>query len=184
MGLPIPIPDPGLSSIEDGHFEIYTAECDGRAPRQVSRDGSDAQDAAAAPNGRWIVCNSNQRERRGLWRIKGDGRGAVLLHSDWVIADISADSRHVAFQVYGAGRAWGTVRIADVDTGKLMPFEILTGARIEPRPRWLSTLDARRGQSGPAWFIGLRPRLARIMQHVLLSCEWAGARRGEPTREG
>ncbi len=84
------------SSNRSGNFEIWMAERDGSAPRQISHDGVDAENPAAA--GGWVVYSSSQPAHPGLWKVRYDGTEASLLVPGSVAwADISPDGEYVVY---------------------------------------------------------------------------------------
>jgi Tol biopolymer transport system component len=66
------------SSNRSGHFEVWIAEPDGSSPRQLSRDGFDAENPTASADG-WVSYASSHPERGGIWRLRQDGGDAQRL---------------------------------------------------------------------------------------------------------
>jgi Tol biopolymer transport system component len=104
------------SSNRNGHFEIWMAERDGTAPRQVTHDGYDAENPVATADG-WIVYYSNNPEHPGLWKVRFDGSGATqILSGSAAWPDVSPDGEYALYHsVIGAQgkRHISVVRIAD-----------------------------------------------------------------------
>ena len=127
------------SSNRGGHFEVWTADLDGSNPAQITRDGIDAENPAEAAGG-WIVYSSGAQERRGIWRIRPDGSGASRIAEAAILPDVSPDGRLVLFQSEPTPAAV-RIHVADVESGKWVPFEILIDV-IKPglvrlgRARW------------------------------------------------
>jgi Tol biopolymer transport system component len=84
------------SSNRSGNFEIWMAERDGSAPRQISHDGVDAENPAAARG--WVVYSSSQSTHPGLWKVRYDGSEASLLVPGNVAwPDISLDGKYALY---------------------------------------------------------------------------------------
>jgi len=137
------------SSDRSGHLEIWMAGGDGSDARQVTRDGVDAENPTATPDGRHIVYTSGNPKRLGVWRIRPDGtEDKQLVAGAALVPEIAPQGRHVL--VVTDGRQGGRViRVADIDTGALLPFGIEVtwppGASLQilyGRARW--TPDGKR----------------------------------------
>ena len=103
------------SSNRSGNFEIWMAERDGSAPRQISHDGVDAENPAAFPGG-WVVYSSSQPTHPGLWKVRTDGSEASLLVPGNVAwPDISPDGQYGLYHTaLGQGRfGISVIRISD-----------------------------------------------------------------------
>jgi Tol biopolymer transport system component len=84
------------SSNRSGNFEIWMADRDGSAPRQISHDGVDAENPAAAAG--WVVFSSSQPAHPGLWKVRYDGSEASLLVPGNVAwPDISPDGQYALY---------------------------------------------------------------------------------------
>jgi serine/threonine protein kinase len=84
------------SSNRSGNFEIWIADRDGSAPRQISHDGVDAENPAAAAG--WVVYSSSQPAHPGLWKVRYDGSEAsVLVPGNVAWADISPDGKYALY---------------------------------------------------------------------------------------
>jgi eukaryotic-like serine/threonine-protein kinase len=102
------------SSSRSGNFEIWMSERDGSAPRQVSHDGGDAENPAAA--GGWIVYASAQSGHPGLWKMRSDGSEAgVVVPGSVSWPDISPDGKYVLYHTLNGVLQGGinVVRLAD-----------------------------------------------------------------------
>jgi Tol biopolymer transport system component len=122
------------SSDRTGHFEIWMADADGTGARQVSNDGSNAENPAATPDGRWIFYTSSNPEKVGLWRIRPDGTEASRLVAKLVgTPEISPDGQYVLYRVPTG------LRVCRTD-GAPVPFEI----EVEKRKSTASTLGRER----------------------------------------
>jgi serine/threonine protein kinase len=129
------------SSNRGGHFEIWLAEKDGSDAHQLTSDGADAENPTEAADGT-VVYTSFNPAKRGLWRIRIDGRGAQrILEGRCLNPEVSPDGAYVAFhteEVYVSA----TIRVARVADGQLMPFQAHVyspqGVSIG-RTRWLPT---------------------------------------------
>jgi len=112
------------SSDRSGHLEIWIAGADGSGARQVSQDGVDAENPNATPDGRFVVYTSGNPERLGLWRVRPDGTDAQrLVDAAVLVPEIAPHGRHALF-VADAGESRRLIRVAEVETGTLVPFEI------------------------------------------------------------
>jgi Tol biopolymer transport system component len=132
------------SSRRTGNFEVWMAERDGSAPRQLTRDGVDAENPAVTPDGQWVVYASHDPARRGLWKVRTDGSGAVRLSSgNHGLPEVSPDGTLV---LYGAFTPpYVTLHVLRLADGGAVPFQIRMGDTrtrnetgfIRGRPRWM-----------------------------------------------
>jgi Tol biopolymer transport system component len=125
------------SSRRGGSFEIWVAESDGSSPRQVSRDGFDAENPTATPDGRWIVYSSANPQRQGLWQLRADGQAARRLVAGITgLPEISPDGAWLLFSDYD--RALTTLRVIRLADGAPAGFEIRLNAIVGvPRTRYI-----------------------------------------------
>ena len=134
------------SSARGGHLEVWTAEADGSGARQLSEDGADAQNPTATPDGQWVVYDSQNPARRGLWKVRADGQEARrLVAGPTGVPEVSPDGRYVLYLLATEGER-ETLQVAQVADGRPAPFSIEL-ARRKPgavrlgRARW--TADGR-----------------------------------------
>jgi serine/threonine protein kinase len=114
-----------FSSSRDGHYEIFIADADGGRPRQVTRDGVDAENATMTPDGEWIVYASAHPERLGLWRVSPDGgRSRRLTSGTHYNPEISPDGKRVLY-VSSPAPSQNKIRVIDLETGVDQNFEIV-----------------------------------------------------------
>ncbi|MGE5278569.1 MAG: protein kinase domain-containing protein [Acidobacteriota bacterium] len=137
------------SSDRSGNLEIWTANADGSDARQVTHDGTDAENPTATRDGSWIVYSSGNPAKNGIWKIHPDGSGATrLVPGISTNAEVSPDGRHAAYVEHLGGTGMGGPRkvgVVEIETGRVLPFEIQTPQQIGPsassvligRSRWL-----------------------------------------------
>jgi serine/threonine protein kinase len=130
------------SSNRGGNFEIWMAELDGSGARQVTQDGTNAENPTATPDGQWVVYSSGNPQKAGLWKIQPDGSQATRLVAGRVtLPEVSPDGRHVLFRVF-SGKYPALLRVVSAEDGKAEPFEIRIDARRRTtiplgRARWM-----------------------------------------------
>jgi Tol biopolymer transport system component len=130
------------SSNRSGNYEIWTADLDGSAARQVTRDGVNAENPTATRDGQWIVYSSGNPDKPGLWKIRPDGTEAThLFEGRATIPEVSPDGRHAVFRSF-TGKYPARLRVARLEDGELEPFEILVEAHRRTtislgRARWM-----------------------------------------------
>jgi len=114
------------SSSRSGSLEIWTANRDGTGARQVSHDGVDAENPTCTPDGRWIVYSSGNPDRLGIWKIHPDGSGAALLvPGSHFLPEVSPDGRYASFVSNAPSETANLIRVVELETGEIVPFEIL-----------------------------------------------------------
>jgi dipeptidyl aminopeptidase/acylaminoacyl peptidase len=112
------------SSDRSGHLEIWMAGADGSGARQVTRDGVDAENPTATPDGRFIVYTSGNPTRLGVWRIRPDGtEDHQLVAGSALVPEIDPMGRRTLF-VADTREGSRLIRVAEIETGALVPFEI------------------------------------------------------------
>jgi Tol biopolymer transport system component len=100
------------------------AESDGSGARQVTRDGMDAENPTATPDGKWIVYNQSFPQKVGIWKIHPDGSGAMrLVSGTTVLPDVSRDGLYVSYRTNLRIDQF-EVRVARVSDGAITPFRI------------------------------------------------------------
>src|SRR5262245_45129740 len=99
------------------------AERDGSAPRQVTRDGVDAENPAVTPDGQWIVHASHGPVRRGLWKVRTDGSGAARLSAGvHGLPEVSPDGSMVMYCAFAP--PYMTLNVLRIADGNPLPFQI------------------------------------------------------------
>jgi Tol biopolymer transport system component len=137
------------SSDRSGHLEIWMAGADGSGARQLTRDGIDAENPTATRDGRYVVYTSGNPERLGVWRIRPDGtEDKQLVTGAALVPEIAPHGRQVLVVTDGRD-GQRLIRVADIETGVLAPFEIevtwppsASSQILYGRARW--TPDGRR----------------------------------------
>jgi serine/threonine protein kinase/Tol biopolymer transport system component len=125
------------SSNRDGHFEIWMANSDGSDSRRITNDGLDAENPTMTPDQQWILYNSYNPKKMGVWKIHPDGSGATqLIKGLTQQPEVSPDGNYVAYAWYKQSAVGSTsyIRIADIQTGNPVPFEVKSE---HGRSRWM-----------------------------------------------
>lgn len=129
------------STRNNDHLEIWIAKFDAsrRGPaaltqaRQVSNDGKDAENPTMTPDGEWIVYASSNESKAGIWKVRADGRDAtpVVAGPLLYIPDVSPDGRYVAYLFTDRVNLQNAIRVAEVESGRVTPFEIRVPYQLE-----------------------------------------------------
>jgi Tol biopolymer transport system component len=107
------------SSNRTGAFEIWMADFDGSNVRQVTREGHDAENPTATPDG-WIVFNQGSGPDRGIRRVRLDGTDAEqILTGTIVLPEVSPDGRYVSFRLNLRVELFG-LRVARLSDGAIV----------------------------------------------------------------
>jgi serine/threonine protein kinase/Tol biopolymer transport system component len=132
------------SSDRNGHLEIWAANADGSGARQLSNDGADAENPTFTPDGEWVVYWSANPDQPGVWKIRADGSDATqLAKGAFVQPEVSPDGRYAAYLFLELEKLRTLIRVCEVSTGDLVPFEVEvatpTGSEkiIIGRLRWM-----------------------------------------------
>jgi Tol biopolymer transport system component/predicted Ser/Thr protein kinase len=134
------------SSDRGGNLEVWIANSDGSGARQLSRDGSDAENPTATPDGSWITYASGNPAKNGIWKVRADGSSPVrLIPGSFSNAEVSPDGRFATLLSLDRFKSTTTIRVAELETGRLVPFEIPVPYQVGPeasriligRSRWL-----------------------------------------------
>jgi Tol biopolymer transport system component len=104
------------SSLETGNAEIWTANVDGSAPRQITDDPAADFWPIWSPDGKWIVFGSLRGHgAQQLWKISSEGGEAVLLTPETgTRGDWSPSGNRLVY--YGERR----INLLDMDSGKIV----------------------------------------------------------------
>ena len=115
------------SSDRSGSLQVWMANADGTGERQVTNDAVGAENPTATRGLEWIVYASDDPNpaRAGVFRIRPDGTGAARLveGAHWV-PDVSPDGRHAVCIQFHETRSENRIRVVEVATGRIVPFEI------------------------------------------------------------
>lgn len=131
------------SNRENGHFEIFTSSIDGGYVRRVTRDGVDAEHPSVTPDEAWVVYNSYNPDRKGVWKTSPAGIGDTLLvkgATRW--PEVSPDGQYVLYTI-NKTPAQRSIQVVRVENGAPAPFEIkleIRQARTSAavgRARWM-----------------------------------------------
>jgi Tol biopolymer transport system component len=134
------------SSDRSGAFEVWAASSDVIDARQLTQDGVDAENPVTSLGGEWIVYWSSNPAGDGVWRIRPDGSDAELMvEGDYVQSSVSDDGRYAAFLKPEAQNLRSRLRVVEIETGRLLPFEIVVSSGMTlnetvllGRTRWIS----------------------------------------------
>ena len=100
-----------------------------RAPTAAGRARSrttaiDAENPNATPDGRYVVYTSGNPQRLGVWRVRPDGTEEKhLVAGAALVPEISPDGQKVLLVTDGRD-GQRLIRVADIETGALVPFQI------------------------------------------------------------
>lgn len=102
-----------------------------------------------SPDGEWLLFSSNRSgdpAKNGIWKVHTDGSGAArLVPGSFSNAEVSPDGRFATLLSLDRLKSTTTIRVAEIATGRLMPFQILVPYQVGPeasrilvgRSRWL-----------------------------------------------
>jgi len=133
------------SSDRGGNLEIWMANADGSSARQVSHDSADAENPTASADGAWIVYAGGDPAKNGIWKVRPDGSAATRLVPGFLSnAEISPDGRFATFLRLDQFESSTALRVVEVATGRVLPFEIRARYHVGPdasriligRSRW------------------------------------------------
>jgi Tol biopolymer transport system component len=132
------------SSDRGGHLEIWVADANGTGARQVSDDGQGAENPSFTPDGEWIVYASANPAKRGVWIVRSGGGSARQIASGaFLTPEVSPDGRFVSAVQRDLDETRTTIRVFELATGRVVPFEIVVTAPARApgivlgRSRWL-----------------------------------------------
>ncbi|MCP4248332.1 MAG: hypothetical protein GY778_14895, partial [bacterium] len=109
----------------------------------LTRDGFDAENPTSTPDGNWIVYWSSNLEKIGVWKIRRDGSDATrLVPGPCASTEVSPEGSFVSFLDIQPGNLRTVIRVVELESGSMIPFEIEVahhpGARLVwGRHRWL-----------------------------------------------
>ena len=129
------------SSGRSGNLEIWIANTDGTGAKQISRDGVDAENPTATPDG-WIIYNSFNLKKPGIWKVRADGSQAVhLVNARTSLPEVSPDGQYISY-LADSRTARPKIRVVRASDGKDLGVEIpirnvRRTAAILGRSRWM-----------------------------------------------
>jgi Tol biopolymer transport system component len=129
------------SSGRSGNLEIWIANADGSEAKQISHDGSDAENPTATPDG-WIVYCSFNLAHPGIWKVRPDGTQATqVVKGRTSLPEVSPDGQYVSY-LFDGRTPRASVRVARVSDGQDMNVSIPTPvlrrtSAILGRTRWM-----------------------------------------------
>jgi len=115
---------------EAGIQEIWTMELDGTRARQLSNDGSNAENPSTWPGGDWIFYATSNVDHPGIWKMRTDGSEATPIEGveTGTIPEVSPDGRWVAYVDVDLIRGVNHIRVMERESGKLTNFAIAVPA--------------------------------------------------------
>jgi Tol biopolymer transport system component len=98
----------------------------------------DAENPTATRDGRWVVYNSSNPAKSGIWRIRPDGTGPErIVPGAWSTPEVSPDGLYVAFRTRNATGP-RSVSVARIESGEVARFEVeILRDNNSARPRWI-----------------------------------------------
>jgi serine/threonine protein kinase len=133
------------SSSRGGGLEIWISNADGSAARQLTHAGHGAENPTLTPDG-WVVYTDDNPDGavRGVWKLRLDGSGATrLLAGPYSNPEASPDGRHALAVLPNPAQLRNRIRVVEIASGRIVPFEIEVGYRLASpnivlgRARWL-----------------------------------------------
>ena len=127
------------SSSREGHPEVFSANLDGSSPRRLTSDGKDAQHPSLPSAEDWLVYNSTNPERSGVWKIKLTGLdGTQIAKGDTRWPEASPDGRYVLYTaILPAARE---IRVVSLENGAPVSFHASLSIDGNPslgRAKWM-----------------------------------------------
>jgi Tol biopolymer transport system component len=117
------------TSDREGHFEIYWAAIANPHPSPITHDSVDAEHASITPDDAWVVYNSGNPARKGVWKIRPTGVDDLLLaagETRW--PEVSPDGKYVLYTV-DRGTLRRAVQVVTLEDGKRIGPEIVLELR-------------------------------------------------------
>ncbi len=86
------------SSNREGHYEIYSANAEGGYPGAITHDGVDAEYPSTPEDSSWIIYNSFNPKRRGVWKVRPNGvEDTLLAKGNTYWPEVSPNGNYVVY---------------------------------------------------------------------------------------
>lgn len=129
-----------FGSIASGIQDLWIMDSDGSGQKQLTAESGGNFEAAATPDGRYLLYTSAREDGHNIWRMDPDGANPTKLTrgNNDDNADVSADSRWVIYDSRRSGD-WNIWKVS-IDGGEPVQLTDFTsrGAQISPDGKWIA----------------------------------------------